>query len=226
MLIKRRTVMVGVLACVLSSAGFVIGRGFSGSRHEGRPTRQSSTRPTTGPALPDGPAEWVPVIADVRTTDHGGEVREKFYRSRDGSTRIDAYAPATNARRTTIHNLPARATFYQSPAGLWSTIRLMSGIPTSPRTRLFLTKTEAAAAPTPERLEQFTVFRLPRGEGAQAWLAPELNYLELKSASSGGDRVREFYNIQLVEPDPTLFSPPPNAQVREALTINDLFADK
>jgi hypothetical protein len=51
-------------------------------------------------------------------------------------------------------------------------------------------------------------------------LAPELNYLEVRDAR--GPRVREFYNIQVVDPPEDLFVPAPGAIVRKASDAKDL----
>jgi hypothetical protein len=47
------------------------------------------------------------------------------------------------------------------------------------------------------------------------------NILEIKTDHGDGQRVREFYNIERVEPDASLFVPPANVPVRVANSIRN-----
>lgn len=211
---RRATVFICV-AMLVTATSYLAGLAAAKSRL----THQAPAIQNTNPALhqlPEGPREWIPVIADVRIVDTAGTVRERFFRNRDGSTRIEAYSPFVAEQVVTIHNLPQMTIFFQAADGSWSALPIRPAMRLVPLRRPRVGR-NATISSAPETWEGVKVYKVSE----KVLLAPELNYLEVRDAR--GPRVREFYNIQVVDPPEDLFVPAPGAIVRKASDAKDLY---
>jgi hypothetical protein len=161
------------------------------------------------------PANWVPFSATSRFVyPSGSVVFGRFYRSSDGSERLDKEAYSGQPATTTIKNIPT-ATYYigmgmPTCCDKWASYPMklpMEGYTPSyirPPGSTALEKVEA-------RWSGFDAYRLLSKNYTRV-LVPGLNYFAVLTDDPAGRR-REFLNIQVGEQPSDLFEPPAGAVV-------------
>lgn len=210
-MIFTRLAPLTLLATCVSIAAFGIGRFAFAPLTARESPRQEATAPQG--------QTWVALIADVRTLDHGREIKEKYYRNSYGSVRLEAYSPFSDGVLVTIHNLEQRMSYSRSGDGRWASLPLLRTMPLSPQTEPPVASSDVVSK---DILGGRQVILVTKPENSRSWSAPDLNYLVIKSDQENGMRIREFLNIQLTEPDSALFAPPAGTTVRVASSIKDL----
>lgn len=154
------------------------------------------------------PGTWVAFSAEAIVTTPGQPTMVgKFYRSTDGSARVEQRTADSSVVLIAIANLQRRLAYqYISRAGEWTSRPLL--IPTEgyspPRG-----KTEEMRGLTrqSDRIEGFEVYRYDPQGGDVAFQAPALNFTALVTERAGGAK-RVLSNIVMGEPDGALFDLP------------------
>lgn len=218
----RITLRLAMFALPLAAIGFV-------STH----VKAQLSRPT--PQIAEGPSEWVAFQATVRISHPGSPVvHGRFYRSSNGSDRLETGPAPGDIRVVSITNVPQRLRYIGHPGrNEWT--RFAVNFPNDGKPpvayltaawsrhpyRLALLKGQSGALDATEGLNAFSV---KLNSGSLVFKVPELNFFEVVNQRPDG-RHQIYFDIEFVEPDWTLFEPPPGAVVNErvpaAVPIHD-----
>jgi hypothetical protein len=165
-----------------------------------------------------GPPQWVAYEAEFSVTDGSGLLvtTGQRFRSSDGSERVDAQAPNVATTATSIYNIPKSTYFRRSPDGTWQSRPLV--FPKAgyrPKTEISLGSRTLASRrrDTVEGIETWESVGGDAATGASMFVAPQLNFLPLRSTERESGQTMQLTNIRLVEPDAALFEPPANATI-------------
>jgi hypothetical protein len=161
--------------------------------------------------------DQVSFVADfVQTEPNGSRWTGKFYRRADQSlAQHGAYLDPTNGTTTEmisiINTQTQHAYLYREAMGYWVQVPIKASANAVPKYRL---KTGEIHGLTPEaeRFQGFTVYRDQQADGSINLLAPNLAFFPLLMQNRGGLR-REVSNIQLREPEPSVFVPPAGVKI-------------
>ena len=156
------------------------------------------------------PDSWVPFTADVRTTDPvRPTVLGRFYRSGDGSTRTDTTVEGDT--KVLINNVALNRCFRYFKATGWMSNPM--ALPPGGFTPVKHRKDSAELSRHAEKVAGFDVFRHVSPAGRESsLLAPDLNMFALRVERPDGGTL-EYSNIQLGEPPPGTFEPPPGVPI-------------
>lgn len=162
------------------------------------------------------PNHMVSFAADfVQTETDGSRWTGKYYRRGDQSFAMHGTElfNGTAVAMVTIANAASLSHYlYRDTTGYWVRVPMKSGPPTEPLRYRLKTPELSGLLPETEPIAGFTVYRQEMGDGSMRLLAPDLNFFPLLMQLRSGMR-QELSNVQLTEPDPAVFLPPPGAKV-------------
>ena len=165
-----------------------------------------------------GRTQWVPFVADIRSTEHGLETYARHYQNSRGSTRIEGFGPDKVERAITIHNLDLKVHYFGSPVGTWAMLPMDRIRDKPPRMK---TNTRGlSTSPDAPRLG-YTVFSYVTRSGQRSLLAPDLNLFRMLVEDLGGSK-EEVTKVERGEQPDELFLPPKGVQLRQAKDVKDL----
>jgi hypothetical protein len=171
------------------------------------------------------PANWVPFSATSRFTYPSGSVAHgRFYRSSDGSERLDKEAYSGQPATTTIKNIPT-STYYMAMGEPTCCDRWASYPMKLPREGYTPSYIHPLSASAVEKVEGtwsgFDAYRLARHNNFTRYLVPALNYFAVFTVDPTGAR-REFLDIRVGEQPSALFEPPAGAVVERVNRYNGI----
>ena len=180
-------------------------------------------QPPPPDGLIDAPDRWVPFQADVLVTSTDGlPVHGRYYRASDGSFRLETGPDFDDIKVISIKNASEGAAYLWSEVIGWATFQsITSSVP--PRFRensaMRLHEYRLAFRPGESGSTQavsggFEVYVNIQGSGVVAYSAPALNFHRLLLIRPDG-RYEKHYNVEITEPDRSLFRPPFNAVVAQ-----------
>lgn len=170
------------------------------------------------------PAGWVAFSSKV-TVQRGGvqPVIGSFYRSSNGSTRLETGPSGNDIRVVSIKHVPSRTSYVRGTDSKWVSkpmdphsvefepLRFHAGMP--------------LLAPYPKKINiikgepyslssesGFSAYQLMSSNGGMLLLVPELNFFPVVQERLDGRR-EVYTDVSLGEPDGALFLPPPGATV-------------
>lgn len=169
------------------------------------------------PELIDAPDRWVPFQAEVTIT-HPGEsiIHGRFYRSSNGSRRIESGPALDDIRIISIANLSTETGYiFNSARKQWRSFSLTGELTEAPRfrknptwtlhpARLAVRVGESGALDAPVGLQAYRAVDI---WGTVTFKVPELNLFSVISMRPDG-RYEHYTNVDVGrEPDPQLFAP-------------------
>ena len=173
-------------------------------------------------SLVSSSAEWLPFRADLSILKPGGEMVDgKFFRSSDGSERMETWAHGDPSRKVIFIKNVLQETWYKySPVTLWESgpMQLRSGY-RPPRVAL-------ENAPRSQMTFGGRPLHEVRTTGGDniAFADPALNmFVVVRQNLSSGYR-ETYSNIQQEEIQSDLFVPPPGADVIETTKVGGIVA--
>lgn len=170
------------------------------------------------------PANWVPFSAATRFEYPSGSIAYgKFYRSSDGSERLEKEAYAGQPATTTIKNI-ATSTYYMGMEAPTCCDKWASYPMKLPREGWTPPHFHPPAASTLRRVEArwsgFEVYELAKPNFTR-YLVPALNYFAVFTLDPTGAR-REYLDIRVGEQPSALFEPPAGAVVERVNRYNGI----
>jgi hypothetical protein len=170
----------------------------------------------------DAPTTWVAFQATVVQGSPGESlVHGRYFRSSNGSERLETGPDLKDIRVVSIKNTLRRTAFTMSPRGFWTQMPWQAphdGLPPqyvqSPNIRLHpfrlaIRKGESGATNADVG---FTAYSRTQLSGMTSLIVPELNFFEVVRQRPDGWH-QAFREIEQREPDGDLFLPPPDAVV-------------
>lgn len=171
------------------------------------------------------PANWVPFSATSRFTYPSGSVaRGRFYRSSDGSERLDKEAYSGQPATTTIKNI-LTSTYYMGMGtptccDKWASYPME--LPKEGYTPSHIRTLDASAVENVDaKWSGFEAYRLAKQNNFTRYLVPALNYFAVFTVDPTGAR-REFLDIRVAEQPSALFEPPAGAVVERVNRYNGI----
>jgi hypothetical protein len=170
------------------------------------------------------PAAWVAFEAKVTVQRGGAEpLVGKFYRSSDGSTRLETGPAEGDVRVVDIKNIPTKAGYVRKVDGTWISKpideasadlrpqRFHAGMPFLARypRKVSILKGQPYSLSSDTG---FSAYQLMQSNGGLLLLVPELNFFPIVRERLDGRR-EVYTDVSLLEPDVSLFLPPPGATV-------------
>jgi hypothetical protein len=167
------------------------------------------------------PSSWVPFVADLRVTyPDGPSIVGRFYQAGDGSSRLETGPPGEAPRVIHIKSVVAQSGFIFHH-GQWFSNHFKVGSlkpPTWYRDQLrpcrWKLSLRHGGSGSVVATDGFSAYEWDYGQASFQLLIPELNMFA--AVRQRVDGRREVYsNIEIVDPDPALFAPPPGAPVSD-----------
>lgn len=154
------------------------------------------------------PSHWVPFSADVEITRPTASARltGRFFRSSNGSSRQEFLE---SAPLVTIMNVGMN-TYFELRRGQWC--RHPMGVGPKGYHPLKMREENATLGKRPIQFESLVVREL-RNPRTIELIAPELNFFAVTTEGVPSGAKTRYHNIVKGEPDPSLFEPPPAADV-------------
>jgi hypothetical protein len=207
-MVMRRRHLVGLIVPVLLVAAVVAAKG----------RRQSAgTNATQAVTLIDAPTAWVAFTADyVKGYPGKDEVLGRFFRTSNGSDRLESGPPDDPSRVVFIHNI-ARGVYYTKRIAADGHVFWISGpmaLPPDGWKPMQMTEEKGVRVQLHATIEGRTVIQTGT-RGIVSLLAPSLNYHPMVRRDIATGYHELFRNVKLEEPAEALFEPPPGAEVRQ-----------
>jgi len=164
-----------------------------------------------------GQDQGVSFVADfVQTEPNGSRWAGKFYQRADHSlAQHGAYLDPTNGTTTEmisiINTQTQHAYLYREAMGYWVQVPIKASASAVRKYRLKTAEFHGLTLEA-EKLQGFTVYRDQQSDGSINLVAPDLAFFALLMQNRGGLR-REVSNIQLREPEPSVFVPPAGVKI-------------
>jgi hypothetical protein len=185
------------------------GRGAEASAHGAAGAEQA------GDVAILSPSYWVAFDASFRILKEPVNVAGRFFRSADGSTRVETGPEGGPPVVVSISNVASERHYEydaETDRTRWRSYPMRlhpDGHHPKPRS---LTRTKGLA-PDTRTIEGFQVYAYTTRGKVVRYEAPALNFFALKTEFE--DSRQEFFNLQLRDQPPVLFSPPLGASVEE-----------
>ncbi len=150
------------------------------------------------------PATWVPFHADV---ERNGVQVGRFWRDRNGSTRLQLDVPDAAGRAIMIENVPEARYYVYRPATGWTVQPML--LPTQGWRPQPMPRLDAGIAVLEDGLSAYERVRLRQRERH----VPALNFFVVRRESLDDGSVERYRRILVADPPAGAFAPPANATV-------------